>query len=209
MRRDAEALTEQWHAAKDDLTRQAEVERRAGDRAGAGRRRRRPRPRTGTEVDTVACSTFEHGRLDSLNALLVSQSPQEFLDQMTALETLSRRAAHRAGAADRVVDRDQAPRPTPTPPRAELAAADEAALAERTIATRKRDAEVKIDEAERLLEPAHPGAARGEHRAGRRGAGRADRRHRAGRPAMRTAPSKLDKPYRWGAEGPSASTAPA
>jgi peptidoglycan DL-endopeptidase CwlO len=34
-------------------------------------------------------STFESGNLDQFNALLASGSPQEFLDQMSALETIA------------------------------------------------------------------------------------------------------------------------
>ena len=41
------------------------------------------------QVDTVALSTFESGRLDPFNALLASETPQDYLDQMSALETIA------------------------------------------------------------------------------------------------------------------------
>ena len=74
--RQAAELTEQWHAAKDDLTRkQAEVERsRAAVEPArlAAAEARAAEDRFRVDSDAVIMTAFEHGRLDSLNALLVS-----------------------------------------------------------------------------------------------------------------------------------------
>jgi cell wall-associated NlpC family hydrolase len=205
--REAEALTEEWHAAKDTLaarqselaTLQAAVEpaKAAVDAAFADEERFR------VEVDAVALSTFESGNLDQLNALLASGSPQEFLDQMSAIETLAveyREAldqlvvkvgetAQKQSEADAAVSRAQA-------------AADEAARAEEDVENRKRDAEKRIDEAQRLLDrlsPAEQRERRGPAIAGPSGPITGSG---AGAEAVRAAMKMLGKPYRYGAEGP-------
>ena len=204
---EAVALTEEWHAAKDTFAaRQSELSelqaavepaRAAVDAARAEEEKFR------TEVDAMAMSAFESGNLDQLNALLASGSPQEFLDQMSALETVAidyREAldqllatvddtARKQAEADAAVSRAQA-------------AADEAARAEDEIEKRKRDAEKRIDEAERLLDRLTP-----EERRDRRGSDVGGPSgpitgSGVGVEAIRFAQKMLGKPYRWGAEGP-------
>ena len=206
VQREAEALTEEWHAATDAVTaRQAELEtlraavepaRAAVDAAKADEEAYR------RQIDVVAMSTFESGSLDQFNALLASGSPQDFLDQMSALETLS--ADYRAALEQltEVVDttaRAQADADAATA-RAQ-AAADEATRAEQDVAARKKDAEIRIDEAERLLAQLSP-----EQRSDRNGpvedllgpiTGTG-----VGVAALKAAQTQLGKPYKWGAEGP-------
>jgi cell wall-associated NlpC family hydrolase len=204
--REAEALTEEWHAAKDTLgERQAEVgtlqaavepARAAVEAAVTDEEQFR------VEVDSVALSTFESGNLDQLNALLASRSPQEFLDQMSALETLAveyREAldqlmtkvgdtAQKQADADAAVSRAQA-------------AVDEAARAEEDVENRKRDAEKRIAEAQRLLDRLSP-----QQRRDRNGPTLAGPSVIAGTgvgaQAAKAAVKMLGKPYRYGAEGP-------
>jgi cell wall-associated NlpC family hydrolase len=207
VQREAEALTEEWHAAKDTLAAreselaelQAAVEpaRAAVDAARAEEEKFR------TQVDAMAMSAFESGNLDQLNALLASGSPQEFLDQMSALETVAidyREAldqllarvddtARKQAEADAAVSRAQA-------------AADEAARAEDEIENRKRDAEKRIDEAERLLDRLTPDEQRARRGSDVSGPG-AITGSGVGVEAIRFAQKMLGKPYRWGAEGPS------
>ncbi|MHA6630100.1 NlpC/P60 family protein [Pseudonocardia sichuanensis] len=204
---EAEALTEEWHAAKDtfaarqsELTAlQAAVEpaRAAVDAARAEEEKFR------AQVDAMAMSAFESGNLDQLNALLASGSPQEFLDQMSALETVAidyREAldqllatvddtARKQAEADAAVSRAQA-------------AADEAARAEEDIEKRKRDAEKRIDEAERLLDRLTPEEQRARRGSDVGGPSGPITGTGAGVEAIRFAQRMLGKPYRWGAEGP-------
>ena len=153
---EAEALTEQRHAAQDDVTaRRAELgslrdaidpARSAADAARGDEEQYRG------QVDTVALSTFESGRLDAFNALLASETPQDYLDQMSALEMI---AADHAAALDKltsVVDRTRRAQDDADAAVARAqTAADEAARAEEELAGRKRDADRRIDEAEALL----------------------------------------------------------
>lgn len=204
---DAEALTEQWHAAKDELAARereltdmraaVEPARAAADAARAEEEEYR------RQIDVVALSTFEGGNLDQFNALLASGSPQDYLDQMSALELL---ASDQRVALDRLVTviadtaatRSQA---DDAAARAQ-AAADSAAAAARDIEAGKRDAEVRIEEAERLLQRLTP-----QQRSARLGPDVAAPSgpvigSGAGVTALRAAITQLGRPYRWGAEGP-------
>jgi peptidoglycan DL-endopeptidase CwlO len=207
VQREAEALTERWHAAKDDLTaRKAALGplRAAVEPARAAVAAARAEEETfRVQVDAVAMTAFEAGNLDQFNALLASGSPQDFLDQMSTLETVTAdhratldqlqavidKAARAQAAADAAVGRAQV-------------AADGAAKAEQELGARKRDADVRIDRAEQLLAQLDP----------------QQRRNRLGPDvsapigpiigtgvgvrALRAAQVQLGRPYRYGAEGP-------
>jgi cell wall-associated NlpC family hydrolase len=203
---EAEALTEEWHAAKDTLaarqselaTLQAAVDPAKSALEAAVTDEEQYRQ----EIDSVALSTFESGNLDQLNALLASRSPQEFLDQMSAIETLASEyqdklddlltkvddTAQKRVEADAAVSRAQA-------------AADEAAKAEEEVENRKRDAEKRIDEAQRLLDRLSP-----QQRRQRNGPTLTGPSVIAGSgvgvQAAKAAAEMLGKPYRYGAEGP-------
>jgi cell wall-associated NlpC family hydrolase len=207
--RQAAELTEQWHAARDDLTnKRAEVERaRAAIEPArlAAADARAAEDRFRVDSDAVIMSALEHGRLDSLSALLVSESPQQFLDQMTVLETMTSEQRTALGQLLTLVrNANQAERDAADATgRAEVAAADAARLQE-AIQVRQREAEVKIADAERLISGLTP-----EQQNARRGpAVAAPVEQVAGRglgaTAMRAATSRMNKPYRWGAEGPNA-----
>jgi cell wall-associated NlpC family hydrolase len=159
--RDAEALTEEWHAAKDDLDAKAaeaenlrqaiEPARLAADTARAEEESYR------LQVDQLAVSTFESGSLDQFNALLAAGSPQEFLEQMSALEMLSSDYKTALSELTTVVDRTTVAQADADAAAARAqAAADEAARAEQDLASRKEAAEQRIDEALRLLRQASP-----------------------------------------------------
>lgn len=204
---EAEALTEQWHAAKDDAAaRRAELEtlraavepaRAAVDAARANEERYRQ------QVDAVAMSTFESGNLDQFNALLASDSPQDFLDQMSALETLS--ADYDIALRDLLAVVDQTARARADADAAAAraqAAADAAMQAERDLDIRRRDAEMRIAEAERLLERLTPQERRDRNGPEEDGPSGPITGSGVGVDALRAAQSQLGKPYRWGAEGP-------
>jgi len=205
VQRDAEALTEQWHAAQDDLAArkddvtkmqaavapaQAALDKAKADEEGYRK-----------QVDVVSSATFEAGNLDQLDALLAAKSPQDYLDQMSALETISAQykdvldtligkvdtTTAAQGAAGDAVARAQA-------------AVDQATKAEQDLAARKRDAEIRIDQAEKLLQQLTPAQRRQRDDNGVDapdivGSG-------VGVEALRAAATQLGKPYQWGATGP-------
>lgn len=204
---EAEAFTEEWHAAKDELAAReteladmraaVEPARAAADAARADEERFRG------QVDELALSTFEGGNLDQFNALLASGSPQDYLDQMSALEML---ASDQQVVLDQllgVIDDTTAARSEADAAAGRAqAATDAAAAAAQDIEARKRDAEVRIDEAERLLERLTPqqrsarlGPDVGAPSGPITGSG-------AGVVALRAAITQLGRPYQWGAEGP-------
>lgn len=90
---EAEQLTEDWHAANDALgaARVALDTARADGAAAttAGDLARSRQQQFRGQVDVLTGATFEGARLNQLSALLVSDDPQEFLDQMSALDLLA------------------------------------------------------------------------------------------------------------------------
>ena len=203
---DAEALTEQWHAAQDDVTaRRAELAtlRAAVDPArAAADAARGDEEGYRTKVDAVALSTFESGRLDTFNALLASGSPQDYLDQMSALEMISSDQAAALDALTTVVERTRRAQDdaAATAARAQTAA-DDAAKAERELATRKKDADRLVDEAEALLRRLTP-RERGDRLGPEVDAPAPPSGTGAGVRALRAAAAQLGKAYQWGATGP-------
>jgi cell wall-associated NlpC family hydrolase len=206
VQRDAEALTEQWHAAQDAVTaRRAERDdlRKAVDpaRSAAGAARNDEEGYR-TQVDSVALTTFESGRLDTFNALLASGSPQDYLDQMSALEIISSDQAAALNALTTVTERTRRAQDDADAAAARAqTAADDAVRAEQDLASRKRDADRLVDEAEALLRRLTP-----RERADRLGpdvvAPPLPSGTGAGVRALRAAAAQLGKSYRWGATGP-------
>jgi cell wall-associated NlpC family hydrolase len=207
VQREAEVLTEEWHAAQDALTaRQDELEtlqeaveptRRAADEARAAEEQYR------IEADALVVSTFESGNLDQFNALLASGSPEDFLDQMSALEMLASDQRSVLGQLLARIDATTAARTEADAAVARArAATDAAAAAEADLETRQREAELRIDEAEELLEQLTP-----EQRADRTSGGPDGPEgpvsgSGVGVEALNAAIDQLGKPYQWGAEGP-------
>jgi cell wall-associated NlpC family hydrolase len=156
------------------------------------------------QVDALAMGTFESGNLDQFNALLASGSPQDFLDQMSALETLSADYKDALAQLQAVVDQTAKAQSDAGDAVARAqAAADEAAKAEQDVAGRKRDAETRINDAEQLLKRLSPQQRRdrngpdvGAPSGSITGTG-------VGVEALRAAATQLGKPYKWGATGPS------
>lgn len=206
VQRDAEALTEQWHAATDDLaakkeqvsTLQAAVApaRAAADKATADEEAYRQ------QVDLFSLSALDGGSLDQFSALLDSSDPQQFLDQMSALETL---AADHKDVLDKLIAVVTTTRQTREEADAAVgraqSAVDAATAAEQELAKRKRAAEIRIDEAEKLLDRLSPAQRRDRNGQGAdapalpSGGG-------VGVAALRAASTQLGKPYVWGASGP-------
>jgi peptidoglycan DL-endopeptidase CwlO len=203
---DAEALTERWHAAQDDVTaRRADLAslRAAVDPArAAAEAARGDEEGYRTKVDAVALSTFESGRLDTFNALLASGSPQDYLDQMSALEMISSDQAAALDALTTVVERTRRAQDDADAAAARAqTAADDAAKAERELATRKKDADRLVDEAEALLRRLTP-RERDDRIGPEVDAPAPPSGTGAGVRALRAAAAQLGKAYQWGATGP-------
>jgi cell wall-associated NlpC family hydrolase len=93
LNRQAEVLTERWHYARDQLSaRRAELDRAKADANAAAAAAEGARAVQGQyrgQVDRLTNASFQGARLNRLSALLVSDSPQDFLDQMSALDMLA------------------------------------------------------------------------------------------------------------------------
>ncbi len=193
VQREAEVLTEEWHAAQDALTARRDEQAAlatAAEQATAAEEQYR------AEVDALVMSTFEGGNLDQFNALLASGSPQDFLDQMSALEVL---AGDQRIMLDQLIGRmDEA---TAAVARAQ-AATDAAVAAEQDVAARKREAELRIDEAEALLARLSPTQRASRTGGGAEGPDGPVAGSGVGVEALNAAIDMLGKPYEWGAEGP-------
>ena len=205
VQRDAEALTEQWHASSDEVdARKQEVGRlqaAVGPAQALAAAARADEESYRKQVDVVTMATFESGNLDQLDALLAAHSPQDFLDQMSALETIS--SEYRTVLTTlitKVGEADRAQADAAAAVARAQAAVAEAAQAEQQLDDRKRDADARIATAERLLRALSPAEVRDRNGPSVSappisGAG-------IGVAALRAAASQLGKPYRWGAEGP-------
>lgn len=204
----AEVLTEKWHRAKDELAaRRAELEQAQSDAAAAaaaGRHARAVQAQFRDQVDRLAKASFQGARLNDLSALLVSESPDKFLDQMSALHMLAldnRRALTRLAEAVRQAGqaRVAADQAAARAARAE----QQAARHEDELARARKDMQRQIAVVEQRLAELSA-AERDSYTAGGLtdvpldiigGGGSAAE-------AVRAALSRQGAPYEWGAEGP-------
>lgn len=89
----AEVITEQWHLATDRLlARRADADRARSDAAAAtatADQARSAQRAFRAQVDLLTSATFEGVRISSLTAMLISDSPQQFVEQMSALDVLA------------------------------------------------------------------------------------------------------------------------
>jgi len=205
VQRDAEALTEQWHASSDEVqARKQEVEKlqaAVGPAQALAAAARSDEESYRKQVDVVTMATFESGNLDQLDALLAARSPQDFLDQMSALETIS--SEYRTVLTTlitKVGEADRAQADAAAAVARAQAAVAEAASAEQQLGERKRDADARIATAEHLLRALSPSERR--DRSGPNVSAPPITGTGIGVAALRAAASQLGKPYRWGAEGP-------
>lgn len=92
MSRQAEVLTEAWHAAQDQLTaRQAQLAKAQTDAVAAQSAltaARTRQERFHERVDELTKAAFQGAQLNPLSALLVSDSPRDYLDQLSALDSV-------------------------------------------------------------------------------------------------------------------------
>jgi cell wall-associated NlpC family hydrolase len=204
---EAEALIEQWHSAVDSLHDRRDAAQRAYEKAEPARlaaiKARASVAQYQAQIDQLTSQALQAGRLDQLNALVLSDSPDQFLDQMTTLDTYS---VQQRAQLDHAVAMVTAAERTQREATALLSRATETALqaksAAQQIAVRKRAADVRISQAQALLAQLSPA-----QRAARvRGASPPIGvliGNSLGAMALKIAMTRFDSPYVWGATGPS------
>jgi cell wall-associated NlpC family hydrolase len=203
---DAEELTEQWHEAQDAMDVKQDEAQRADAAVEPARRAvqkaRANEERYRVEVDPVVGEAYESGHLDQLHVLVTSDSPSDFLDQMTALDLFT---ADQLDKLNRLVDLVAVSTKAQVDADGAAArakqAADEAMAAYTEITVRRQKAQTRIDQAEKLLDRLSP-------------AEKAERTKDEGSPAgvilgsgkgalaLKIAMTRMRKPYIWGADGP-------
>jgi cell wall-associated NlpC family hydrolase len=203
---EAEDLTERWHEAQDAMDVKQDLAQRAKDDVEQARRvvtrARANEEKYRTEIDPVVTEAYESGRLDQLNVLITSDSPSDFLDQMTTLDSFT---ADRLAVLNHMVDLTT--QSTRAQSDADGAAAraqravDDARAAYTQIGVRKKEAEVRIDQAEKLLARLDPAekARRTKDEGGPLGVVLGGSK---GALALKAAITRIQRPYVWGATGP-------
>jgi cell wall-associated NlpC family hydrolase len=209
LNKQAEQLTEEYHLAKDQLAaRRDELGKAQGDFTSAKSAAEAARAKVTEfrgQVDKLAIASYQGARFNQLSALLVSGSPQQFLDQMAALELLAadnKRALDELSAA--VADAEAAERSATDATGRAQAAEQQAAQLEAELARRRADLEKRQAEVKRRYSQL-TATDRTTLRSGGTttfapppaGSGIAAQ-------AMRVALAQLGKPYQWAAEGPGA-----
>ncbi|MBQ6644006.1 MAG: C40 family peptidase [Saccharopolyspora sp.] len=90
----AEALTEDYKKAEDDHNaKKAELDRstaEAGQAEQVANQARAEEERFRGQVDKMTAASYQGARLNKLSALLVSKSPNDFLDRASALDVLAK-----------------------------------------------------------------------------------------------------------------------
>lgn len=207
LNREAVKLAEQWHEAKDQLdargkdreAAQAQLTetQQAAAEAAAGIEKFR------TRVDEFASASFQGAQLSPVAALLTSRSPQDFLDSMLILETLSgqqRDALEGLRAAQQQAQAAQA-RAEEARSKAGKAEQEAGALAGE-LERRKSEMDRKVTEAKAQLDRLSAG-----DRGRLTGGGQTnytvnDVPSGMAQQAMQKALTRQGKPYVWGATGP-------
>jgi peptidoglycan DL-endopeptidase CwlO len=205
--RDAEALTEDWHNASDTLAekqKEADDLKLAVDPAKlAADNAKQDEENFRKQIDTLAISTFDSGSLDQFNALLASDSPQDFLDQMSALEVLSSDYRTSLGELTAVVDRTSAAEAdADSAVQRANDAVTQATQAEQDVKTRKDAAEKRIDDVMKLLRQLTPEQRRQNEGPTVDAPATPITGTGAGAKALQVAMTKLGDPYQYGATGP-------
>ncbi|MQA16378.1 MAG: glycoside hydrolase [Pseudonocardiaceae bacterium] len=204
---EAEVLTEKWHRAKDQLdARRAEFDRARADAAAAaaaGEQARAVQARFRGQVDRLAKASFQGARLNKLSALLVSRSPEQFLDKMSALDALAtdnREALDRLATA--VEQAEQARRVAEDAAARAARAEQQAASLEAELDNARADMQDQIAVVEQRL-----AELTADERESYSSGGQSDLPisvpgSGAAAEALRAALEQQGDPYSWGADGP-------
>jgi peptidoglycan DL-endopeptidase CwlO len=206
LNKQAEQLTEDYHQAKDQLTaRRDELGKAQGDYSAARAAAEAARAKVAEfrgQVDKLAIASYQGARFNQLSALLVSGSPQQFLDQMSALELL---AADNKRAMDAlmgaVADAEAAERNATDATGRAQAAEQQAAQLEADLARQKADLEKRQADLKRRYDQL-TATDRTTLRSGGTTTFAAPPASGVAGQAMKIALQQLGKPYQWSAEGP-------
>lgn len=203
--RQAEVLTEDFKKAQDDhAAKRAELDgfNAAADQADrVVDRARGQEERFRAQVDELTRASYQGARLNALSAMLVSESPEAFLDRASALELLARHNDDAVRALASATERAESARRQAQRARVGAARAEaDAARLEQDIGTRKAAMDSRIAQVEQQydqLSAAEKGllSGRGSDVGPIAGAG-------AAVTAVNAALRKQGSPYVWGAKGP-------
>lgn len=190
-RADLKARQDELGGFNAELTRARQAEEQARTHAEQLRGR----------VDELVSAAFQGARLNQMSALLVADSPQDFLDQMTALDLL---AADSQQATDRLAgalaEAEQVRVRAEEAQRRAQAATDAAAKVAQEVEQRKRDLDAQIRQVRQALNQLSGAERSALRRVNDRGSyigppGAANE-------ALQAALSRRGMEYQWGAAGP-------
>jgi len=206
LNKQAEQLTEEYHLAKDELAaRRNELGKAQGDSTTARTQAEQARARQmefRAQVDKLATASFQGARFNQLSALLVSESPQDFLDQMSALELLATDNKRTLDElAETVAETEAADRAAEEATTRAQIAEQQAAQIEADLARRKTELVRRQAEVQQRYNQL-TAADRTVLRSGGTTTFSAPPASGVAGQAMRVALQQLGDPYVWGAEGP-------
>jgi len=204
---EAERLTEEYKHAQDELAaRRGDLDKARADFDAARRQADEALAMQATyrdQVDKLAAASFQGARFNQLSALLVSDSPQDFLDQMSALDILASDNKQQIDSLNALIG--QATKMQRAAEEAQgraTAAEQQAAQVEADLKRRKDDMDQQIK-----LVRARYNQLTAQERTVLASGGRTNVAPVAGSTiavqALNSALSKQGSPYVWGAEGPS------
>jgi len=208
LNREAERLTEEYKHAQDELAARRgdldlarvdfEAAKRQADEALAKQAEYR------SQVDKLAAASFQGARFNQLSALLVSDSPQDFLDQMSALDLLASDNKQQIDSLTALIGQAARMQRAAEEAQARATTAEQqAAEVEAGIKQRKEEMDRQI-----ALVRERYNQLTNQDRTVLSSGGRTDYPAVAGSTiavkALNSALSKQGAPYQWAAEGPNA-----
>lgn len=203
----AEALTEAWHAAQDQLAARQAALSRAQAAAAAARSAANAafstQERFRGQIDQLTSASYQGAQLNQLSALLASSSPRDYLDQLSTLDMVAVQTKQSLDGYTAAAARaDQAAGKASAAAAAAKQAADDADQVAGQAQARKEDADRQIEAVQRQLATLSQAARTIYNGAGQTnfplnvvGTG-------VGVDALRVALSRQGSPYVWGATGP-------
>jgi peptidoglycan DL-endopeptidase CwlO len=204
---EAERLTEEYKHAQDQLVaRRGDLDKARADFDAARRQAEEALAKQAeyrSHVDKLAAASFQGARFNQLSALLVSDSPQDFLDQMSALDILATDNKQQIDSLNALIG--QAAKMQRAAEEAQgraIAAEQQAAQVEAEIKRRKDEMDRHI----KLVQDRY-NQLTGRERGELRGVGRTNYPQVPGSSiavkALNSALTRQGSPYQWAAEGPS------
>lgn len=204
----AEVLTEKYHRANDDHDKRVADLERAKDAVGraeeAAEQARAKEERFRGKVDRLTASAYQGARLNRLSALLVSESPGDFLDRAATMDVLAEDNQNAISALAAATNRAEAAERRAEEARKKAAKAEaDAARIKKEIANKKAAMEAQIDKVKERLDEL---TQEERETLSGSGSGQTDYQFQGGAGAasgaVEAALSKQGSPYVWGAEGP-------